>query len=149
MLFFVILPAFSHADTSLSDKPTENIDAETNMALVHDSIKINEEEFNKVAEQIAKRYPNFDWVTFDSLDLDARRIVLKNYLARLAFDEIKENYLKDIRARAKDGVTTEKYDSETYYFNKSDSKYRTQYITDQMIREKAQKHRILHPVCDD
>ena len=130
---------------------TENvsIDAETNMTLVHDSIKINEEEFNKVAEQIAKRYPNFDWVTFDTLDDWTKRVVIKNYLARLAFDEIQGNYIKDLQTRAKDGVSTEKYDKETYYFNKSDAKYRTQYITDQMIREKAQKRRILHPVCDD
>ena len=99
---FAILPAFSYADTPPSDTQNENIDAETNISIVENSIKINEEEFNKVVEQIAKRYPNFDWATFDSLDSDAQRIVLKNYLARLAFDEIKENYVKDIRARAKD-----------------------------------------------
>ena len=143
---FLLVPSIVFA---AEDTENTSIDAETNISLVHDGIKINEEEFNKVAEQIAKRFPNFDWVTFDSLDLDARRIVLKNYLARLAFDEVKENYIKDIRARAKDGVSTEKYDKETYYFNKSDAKYRTQYITDEMIREKAKKRRILHPVCDD
>lgn len=134
---FAILPAFSYADTPPSDTQNENIDAETNISIVENSIKINEEEFNKVVEQIAKRYPNFDWATFDSLDSDAQRIVLKNYLARLAFDEIKENYVKDIRARAKDGISTEKRDKETYYFNKSDTKYRTHYVTEQDLVKKA------------
>lgn len=147
-LLLIVLPVCSYADPT-SDTAIENIDTETNMSIIKDSIKINEAEFNKVAEQIAKRYPNFDWVTFDTLDDWTKRVVIKNYLARLAFDEVKGNYLKDLQARAKDGVSTEKYDRETYYFNKSDAKYRTQYITDQMIREKAQKHRILHPVCDD
>lgn len=147
-LLLIVLPVYSYAGPT-SDTANENIDAETNVSLVHDSIKINEEEFNKVAEQIAKRFPNFDWVTFDSLDLDTKRIVLKNYLARLAFDEVKANYIKDIHTKAKDGVATEKHDKETYYFNKSDAKYRTLYITDEMIREKAKKRRILHPVCND
>ena len=146
--FIMISPVLSYAD--ITDAPTsESIDAETSMSIVEENIRINEEEFNKVVEQVSRRYPNFDWTTFDNLDLDARRIVLKNYLARLAFDEVKENYLKDLRARAKDGVATEKYDKETYYFNKSDAKYRTQYITDEMIREQAKKRRILHPVCND
>ncbi|MFQ6760367.1 MAG: hypothetical protein ACLRFM_03150 [Alphaproteobacteria bacterium] len=141
-VIWMILPLYGYADTT-------SIDAENNMSIIQDSIKINEQEFNNVAEQIAKRYPNFDWVTFDNLDLDARRIVLKNYLARIAFDEVKENYLKDIRARAKDGVITKTDDDETYYFNKSDAKYRTNYIADQTIQEKAKKHHILHPACDD
>lgn len=118
---------------------TENvsIDAETNFSIVEDSIKINEEEFEQVVDQVKKRYTDFDWVKFDTLDQRTKRMVIKNYLARLAFEEVQENYMKDLRARAKDGVSSETYDRETYYFNTSDTKYRKLYVTEKDLVEKA------------
>lgn len=143
--FIIISPGLSYADITY-DSTDESIDAETSISIVKESIKINEDEFNKIVEQIAKRYPNVDWTTFDSLDPYVRRGVLKNYLAGLAFEEVRKNYIKDIHARAKDGVAVEKADkfNQITYFNKSDAKYRTDYITDKMIKDKAKKHHILH-----
>lgn len=146
---FVIFSAAAYADVSPSGVRNENIDAETNISIVENSIKINEDEFERVVEHVKKRYTDFDWDNFNALDLDARRIVLKNYLARLAFDEVKENYIKDIHARAKDGVSTENYGAETYYFNKSDAKYRHAGSIMQDLLKKAKKHHIIHPLCDD
>lgn len=116
---------------SYSDNPTNtpNIDAETNASSVENSIKINEEEFDRIVQQVKRRYPDFDWTKFDTLDAGTKRIVIKNYLARIAFDEVKENYIRDLYAHTTDGVEVQEGVYNTTYFNKSDAQYRTEYIS--------------------
>ena len=130
VLFFLTLSVFSYADA-------ENIDVETNISIIENNMKINQEEFDKLVEQVKQRYNDFDWVGFDNLSIDAKRMVIKNYLARIAFEEVKQNFINDIYMRAKDGVTVEKEDNETEYFNTSDAKYRTLYLSEKDLITKA------------
>ncbi len=130
VLFFLTLSVFSYADA-------ENIDVETNISIIENNMKINQEEFDKLVEQVKQRYNDFDWVGFDNLSIDAKRMVIRNYLARIAFEEVKQNFIDDIYMRAKDGVTVEKEGNETNYFNTSDVKYRTLYLSEKDLITKA------------
>ena len=132
-----VLPTLLYADTLATDIKNGEINAETNFTTIENSIKINEEEFEQVVEQVKQKYTDFDWGKFDALEPRTKRMVIKNYLARLAFEEVKENYMKDLRARAKDGISSETSDWETYYFNESDTKYRKLYVTEKDLAEKA------------
>ena len=143
ILFCVMLSGASYSD-DLANVPS--IDAETNASAVENSIKINEEEFDRIVQQVKRRYTDFDWAKFDGLDAGAKRVVIKNYLARIAFDSIKENYIRNFYAKATDGVEIQESGYNTIYFNKSDAKYRTEYITGKGLIEKAGRR---CRTCDD
>lgn len=120
----------------MADNESVGVDAETNIATIKESIKINEAEFDSLVEQVKERYPDFDWNGFNNLNSDTKRMVLKNYLAKLAFEQIKENYIQDVYARSKDGVIVEKDADSTVYVNKSDELYRTSYVThDDLVKK--------------
>lgn len=128
-----LIPTFEEKEKQVIDDP------DTNIETVKNNLKINEEEFDKIVKQLKKRFNDFDWNNFDKLDSRAQRMVIRNYLAMLAFDEIKQNYIKDIYDRSPDGVEIEKDIYGTYYFNKSDTKYRKLHVSEEDIINKAKR----------
>ena len=126
-----------------------DIDAASNMFLLEQKIKINENNFDKLVEQAKQEYRDFDWGAFDKLDYETKRDVLENYLARVVFDEIVANYIDDIYRRAKDEVLIEQDVGGQIYYNKSYDKYKSLYGIGQMIKNNAKERHIWHSTCDD
>lgn len=131
---FLLLPCVCMAD---------NLDANTNVARMEESIKINESQFDSLVAQVKKRYPNFDWNGFNNLSSGAKRMVIRNYLAQMAFAKIVEDFKADMKSRAKGGVVVEEHNKHTYYYDKADDLYRKDYVTANIMAE-AKKRGLLH-----
>lgn len=127
----------------MADNKSVSISVESNMSAIEESIKINESQFDSLVAQVKKRYPNFDWDKFDNLSSSVKRMVIRNYLAQMAYEEVAENFKADIKSRAKGDVVTEDYNKHTYYYNKSDDLYRKDYVTANIMAE-AKKRGLLH-----
>ena len=117
----------------------DNLDANTNVARMEESIKINESQFDSLVAQVKKRYPNFDWDKFNNLSSSVKRMVIRNYLAQMAYEEVAENFKADMKSRAKGDVVTEDYNKHTYYYDKADDLYRKDYVTANIMEEAKKK----------
>ena len=135
LLFIILCPLqlFAEPDNT-------SVSADSNVELINRKILENEKQFKDLVVEAKKYFKNFDWNGFEDLPVDAQRIVIQNYLAQEAFQEIGDNFKKDIYNRTNNQVEKE----HGYYFNSSDKLYRTDYVSEN-ITERAKQQNLLYP----